>query len=710
MNKWNKCDSCNSKVYSNFFKFSCNHNFCYICFSHSILNDFENFNSENLFKEMIICNCSICNEGNFQNTKKCIMDKLKIISCSNDLNGFKLNQNKINNLQDNKSIICVDCKKNESDFYCIECDNYICKACNIHDKVNSLKKHILITKTFNNNEKVIDNIEIKYLQYIEELKQNNDFLKKFNSKIQEFQKSILEIIEIYNISIKNADDSVNLFHLTQKICCSNTYIRSLENKILETNEDKKASMLKCKSKYKVNNSEYKINTQKINEFKDLKDATKFSMADKNEKNIDKCNNKVELEKNIQLGINSNLEEFSCLKIVQKENDQDLDYSNYLKDLISCISNLEGEIEKITKKINSNRDKFSERKSNLVSITELSLIQNIECENIHIIYKPNMFTTTNLLNSEEKESYYIIWSEKNNEIVIYDLFLSDIIGVLQGHESPITSLKSYKYDNCCYLLSTGKENFIWNLNDMSIVTKISLDFIIFAGELLTSNSKLNLIIVSNNLASPYYIYSSKSVLIKEISQSYSILAIYNWVNIFSKENYIISCGMIKDENSCGIINIQKVIINTSLNNSGENNKNTIINEDVDYELELYKTFKGSKGFFILKAEIFIVNGRFYIIFISQNGEMNLYELETEILVKRLNFFSLCDFYIWDDKSLILLGDELNNYIIFSLSTFDVSFIANKDHSYSINAQKIIKKDNKQILLILDSNNSFKIYSK
>ena len=386
--------------------------------------------------------------------------------------------------------------------------------------------------------------------------------------------------------------------------------------------------------------------------------------DKYSKSLENAENYINL-KNISL----DLINFSNGPVVESEDVKLLSLNFDFDPIYSTIDLLQQSqtnfIQNLTTLVSTLQIKDKEK-----SLSQMNLNQSIEAENIQLIYRPNIFAYFSKNNQN-----YLVWPEKNFDLLIYSMNKNEITVCLVGHKSQISSVKYYIYEDI--LLSTGEENILWK-TDGSIVKIISGIGNCFAGELIIRDLVLVPCIVKSNV-NLFSINSTENTRI--ISQENSILSCYSWKNIFTGEWYLILCGMQGDEYSTSIVEIFHMKSYSS-----------------------YRKFYGPKGVFIVKSDIYYHNGKFNIIYISQNGELIISELDSGILIKKFKFFSLCDFYMWDERTIILLGDELNNYIIYSLTTQDVCYISNKDHSYSINAVKI-----NCALVVLDSNNTFKIFN-
>lgn len=697
-------------------EFSCQDNYCYYCLNYTILNYYS---SENSFKEFISddisIKCSKCNNGELKNSIKYLLDLLKIKNSklfelnlkSNKSNtqestnlktkeenntkkkeldklnsdlknpnhlfkNINSNDNKdfINNKLHSKTIICYECNNSNSIYYCIQCDSYLCVDCNIHEKYNSLKNHSLILTNSLFQKSNIENKKYKETRdrLISDLNELINNLKNLNFTIGNIQKMIVEKIDDISHSLENAQYHSEVNRISQNLINS---IHRKEDNVISKNI-KKNHFLKQHSDYSSN---FLIKEEILK-------VTNDFFANTN-------------------------------KLIKIE----------IEDKLIELNNL-----------------FTLKSTDKCSLSNISLNQNIECENIQLIYRPNIFTiieyerTESIINSdsdeinkEDKKELLLIWAEKSNEIMIYDILINEIKAVLKGHLSNVSSIKHTFYTNgeSCInkplLLSTGNENIVWDIETYSILLKIENIGFCFASDFfsqdyigfLSNKSKsdiriysfeqnINLLLKTKqeeiNL-NEEYIFNSKCFL---LSQNNSILAMYYWENVINKTKYIFLCGMEGDESSRGICQI----INFSLPTKKLNANN--FNEEY-LDSKIHKSFYSSNGAFIVKCQVYVSNGRLNVVYISQNGELFVSDFDTGVLIKQFKFYSLCDFYFWDDKTIILLGDEINNYIVFSLSTLNVNFIANKDHSYSINSMRINYLGNKNALIVLDSNCIFKIYN-
>lgn len=374
------------------------------------------------------------------------------------------------------------------------------------------------------------------------------------------------------------------------------------------------------------------------------------------------NNKID---NLTKSLNNPLEETSS--------------KNY-DDILSSVDTFESNYNKIKDELilfkkhiieNSNVN-FSQN----INLANLNVCQNIECENIQIIHRPNVFSCV-----KKNNSLLLIWPEKNHEIIVYDIISNEMKACLKSHNSQVSSIKN----NNKYFLTTGSENIIWSLEDYSLIAKIDNIGICLTGDIILDNI---IVLIANTIKSDVMLYNINGQLIFNIKQDSLVLNINYWKNPFTNDSYLQLSGMNEKEvGQCQTIQI-----------------------DVDKKsFSLQRVFIGSQSCFVLKSYIFFDKGHFNIIIISQDGDLRIYCMESSILIKQIKFYSLCDFCVWDNKSIILLGDELNNYIVFSLSNHDVVYMINKDHSYSINAMRIGYINNKDALIVLDSNSNFKIFN-
>lgn len=750
----NTCSNCKSPTTNTNqtlkVSFICRHTYCSKCSILLIFSSIKYNLKEDSFFDSLLLKCLHCEQtkevSSFHLSQVLnkevqrlndVLEKEKLLVNSSiySYEGSNFNEDNDNNT-DNISIIdmhihmCNECKVNKSSIYCNTCLVYICNKCDIHEKYNYLKSH----QRVNINIKQLNKEESqKTMSKIEKINEN---LKKINEKnVFSFKKSsISRIISELN---KTIDEISNFTRLLTRIVES--YINYNSNCV--NKEEIYLNTISFLSKIQFQFEETSFLEQVLFQFesylKEYNEANHHCFSHDSNNNDNDCIDCI--DNHIKYISNS----------IHTENNQ----------FSSCLLSTKISIESTYNIFNNLNSKLTSQLSisTKQKLSNLLFVQNIECENIQIIHRPNIFTVLNPIHI--KNEVWLVWIEKNeynnstnHSIVVYDLVGQSMKSVLNSQSSMSNSIFSIK-SNSLYILSLGNENVLWSVQTLLplciIHIKDNIDdniSVCLTGELI-NNDLFGLVV--NKHASQVEIYNINGEIVLYLQQNILVLNMIYYVNPISNEEYLILCGMLGDENGvgqCDVLKLPLIQINTktdtktdtktknintisnitnvqsedSLNNS-QNQSSFIVtytNQSTNsaystysypYSSLLYRSYQGPKSFFIMKAHIFLKNSDFFIFLISQNGEATVYSFETKLIISKVKFFSLCDYCLWNDSTVILLGDELNNYIVYSLLNNDVIYISNKDNSYSVNAMKIQYEGVFDGLIVLDSNSNFKIYN-
>ena len=367
----NQCKICNTKLKDEKIVFTCGHIYCFICFNLPIISYFnlKNIKNNSLFSvinENLNLHCLFCEKGEYSNKAKCILENSK----TNLINlQYYLNNNFNDNMKKHsKEIMCSECSSTTNLLYCLTCKETFCEGCDYHKKQKILNNHKRIKLNIEKKEnkiikKLLEENE-KFFDYhnknLHKLESSLSKLKQLNSNLIEIQKEVLDSIETLTktIEISEYNKQLNDFSMT--------FIQNIENEFenLEINNDLSAEKIK-----EVNETE--------KEFESLNKTVDF-LFDATPK-LKEC----------------------LMKIHEKV---ELNHSNFNL----CNSN--------------STSKETQKNQKKRQLTSLTLAQNIECDGIQIIHRPNVFS----IGENNSGQSCLVWPDYNNEIIVYDYHSNEII--------------------------------------------------------------------------------------------------------------------------------------------------------------------------------------------------------------------------------------------------------------------------------------------